>query len=1022
MRLPKTKLNIILIILTGLSLVFLVKWFFHKRQMSPGEIETMLSAGATLTDETLVALIDYFEAYELPDSACNKINADLQNNNFISKNDDALIQKIRALGEATATGETWHSFYRDNQYRLLQLIVQLLNHHLYLKRFHPQPVAQIEENLKLAEWLISSYPDSLERNFLQSELTFYQSLSGEELEKKLRLEYLAAQSYRLLQGKLTPVLQHLGAGLQTARAIKDRKREMDLLVALQFILNDRFGLSRTALALGANLLQKAAAWGYTIKTANIHFYNGHCHIDRGQYQQAFNEYQKAQTLYQNYNLESMIIRMYERMGVVNRRMGRFKPALKSYEQIFQLQKKADEKTARIDYLTGSGLVYAEMGKMDEADRLYRLAFSLAEQIGDKSRQAIALGNLGELYLDLGDSQQALDATRQAYRLVEAMDNPHTLVSLSINLIEILAANKQFEEAKRESEKTLALLSKFGFELLQAETYLSIGKLQLRIDDALTALTTFKKALAIAEQKGVVAQQLESFNMIAEAYRRASKLDSASQHIEKALQMLEQYPLAHHEWNTYFFLGRIHRDGGNITAAENHFTQSINKVKNLAAEIKNHEQRASFSEKIQPIFEEMALLQLAKNDAASAFRFTEEGRAQVFELLLQDSPNSEWAAETDAPPLPGNHASAFTVPNLQAQLTANEVVVEYEMTDSCLIIWVIGPETFHWAPAPITRDDIDRSIKQFRAYTDSDSLQTYAQLIRTYPKIAELCQRFYANLIDPIAVYLGDSTLIYFIPDETLNYLPFAAIIFPEDTFLIEKHPIVMIPSAEILYHLLLSKRSEPPANGKFLAVATNPDLTYSFEEVRSVASQYSNADSLIGPKFTERDVKEKLREPFEAILFSLHGKIDEKRPYLTSLVINANAPAAALSDDDGLLTLQEIQHLPLKATRLVYLSSCESASGRLYRGEGTVGLQRAFLIAGAHSIVANLWKIEDKRAKNQTVDYFKTWLGSEGSKALALQRAQRKFINNIRNEKHSPFDNLPHPCLWASVTLSGLAN
>ncbi len=704
-------------------------------------------------------------------------------------------------------------------------------------------------------------------------------------------------------------------------------------------------------------------------------------------------------------------------------MGRFDLAMNSYAQMLELGKQFTHN--RIDGLIGMGIVNAELGKTVAANSFYKEALHLARQVNDTPRQAIALANLGQLHLDLGDRPKALEITREAYSLIASHGDPHTMGSLSISLIEMFAENNQFEEAKKWADKTVVYLSMYSFDLLQAQTFLSIGKLRLETGDAAMALASFNKALALSQQTGVIAQQLEALNLLAESNRRIGNPDSAGQYIQKSLQLCEQYPFAHLKWNTYFYLGSINRDAGDIAEAENNFNESINIVRNLAAGISDNEQRSSFSEKIQPVFEEMVLMKLAQNDSRAAFTYAELERAQVFKILLQNSLESSQPELSIKAGVSGpfqlQNTPKFSLANLQSHLTANEIVVEYEMTDSCLVAWLIGPNSkFVVEDTAISRDSIDLLIKQFRSYTDGDSMSDYGAIIRTYPMIKSLCKRFYDILISLIASDLRDSTLIYFIPDETLNYLPFAALMSPENEFLIESHPIVMQPSAEILHRQLTSKRRRTRERNRLLTVATNTDLRYSFEEARKVASLYPEVDSLIGTTVSELDVRRALLKPHDVILFSLHGNVDEKRPYLSSLLLKSDAASDAVPEEDQRLSLQEIQTFPLSEAELVYLSSCESAAGRLYRGEGIVGLQRAVMIAGARSVVANLWKIEDRRTKNQTLDFFKIWSQNGDSKAMALQSMFKKQIAELDTSK--AFDGLPHPCLWAAVTLAGNAN
>jgi len=101
----------------------------------------------------------------------------------------------------------------------------------------------------------------------------------------------------------------------------------------------------------------------------------------------------------------------------------------------------------------------------------------------------------------------------------------------------------------------------------------------------------------------------------------------------------------------------------------------------------------------------------------------------------------------------------------------------------------------------------------------------------------------------------------------------------------------------------------------------------------------------------------------------------------------------------------------------VFLSAYESASGQLYRGEGIVGMQRAFLVAGTNSVIANLWKIDDKAAADLTVSFFENWLNFGHDKAQALRQDQLNMINLLKN---NPIYDFPHSYFWAAATFTEL--
>ncbi len=175
---------------------------------------------------------------------------------------------------------------------------------------------------------------------------------------------------------------------------------------------------------------------------------------------------------------------------------------------------------------------------------------------------------------------------------------------------------------------------------------------------------------------------------------------------------------------------------------------------------------------------------------------------------------------------------------------------------------------------------------------------------------------------------------------------------------------------------------------------------------------------LTGAEASESNVK-KMKDP-GVLHIATHGAFDQHSradSYLRAKLILAGAAdpqPLSITDygrfEDGLLTAYEVLQLELTQTGLVVLSACETGLGEVQSGEGVWGLQRAFQLAGARSVLGSLWKISDEATVTFMENFYKSYFAGEG-----LGHAYRNAMEAARQAND-------HPYFWGAFILSGLEN
>jgi CHAT domain-containing protein len=301
------------------------------------------------------------------------------------------------------------------------------------------------------------------------------------------------------------------------------------------------------------------------------------------------------------------------------------------------------------------------------------------------------------------------------------------------------------------------------------------------------------------------------------------------------------------------------------------------------------------------------------------------------------------------------------------------------------------------------------------------------VMKTYEKsLSEL----YEMLIQPVEKEISGKKHLVIVPHGMLHYLPFQALLSKERRYLIESFSISYLPSATVLkYARGRNKGNRVDIFAVGNPVTDLPPLPAAEQEAQEVSALFEKRLLLIGKQATKPSMKDQSPK-YDLLHLSTHGEMIESNP------LKSNLRFALSEKDDGKLTVNEIFDMEIKAN-LVTLSACETAlvkgeGGDFPQGDDLVGLSRAFIHAGAPSVIASLWMVSDE----STVELMRVFYQNlkSMSKSEALRKAQLDLMKSsirLSVERSSrggaqttsyPKDMVIecfHPYFWAPFILLG---
>lgn len=331
--------------------------------------------------------------------------------------------------------------------------------------------------------------------------------------------------------------------------------------------------------------------------------------------------------------------------------------------------------------------------------------------------------------------------------------------------------------------------------------------------------------------------------------------------------------------------------------------------------------------------------------------------------------------------------------LTQALGSDSVLVEYFAIDGALMACAVGESGVQMLQLGVGEAEVARAVEQLRFQIDA-LRHGASRLAHRLPELRRRAlhhlQRLHGWLWAPLLPLLGARRAVV-VPHGALHYLPFEAL-FDGRQHAIEQREICRSPSAQVLLQCL--RRPHPGFERALLMGHAGATLPFVEREVRGIARHFAAPVALCGAEATAQALKAQAGEA-DVLHIACHAQFRGDNPRFSALHLA-----------DGTFTARDAARLPLRCGLLV-LSACETGVSAVMPGDELIGLTHGFLCAGAPSVLASLWMVQDEAAA-EFMECFYTALQRLGRPAAALREAQLAAL-----------ERRPHPYFWSAFALHG---
>lgn len=793
-----------------------------------------------------------------------------------------------------------------------------------------------------------------------------------------------------------------------------------------------------ALPLFEMALEMTAETAHAENTAAVLSNMGAVYLSMRRYREAVRLFSEALELDEGRGDAAAAAVRLNNLGTVCHWWGRYDEAVEYFERALARVEEQGGSETEAGILNNIGAVYQDWGMCDDAVAWFERSREVNERIGLWRGVAVNLSNIGTAYMAAGRYQEALDNYSRALETAERYGGTSMVLGIMTNSGQAHRALRQYDQAMACYTRAVAVARELDDKVSMAAIISGVGDMYTdwiaadRSEHAPyeEALEYYHTALSLYEELGHRAETASSLRNLGYVHHLRGRYDQANEYFSRSIELLEQL--------------RVTARGG---ARRDYLSAQLSTYRLLASSC------------------------IRSGLPARAFDAVEAASARYLAEQLHERLDSEdsSAAEIEQvrAKIAGNAAVLrFVVPkwgDTVLRLFAAQSGLRAEEKDCGAFVSDAAGAYGRRISRDLRKRERDaRSLKPEEI--GFEQIVEYYLSLLSSPRqnraereaAGELARGLYDVLFSGLEDQMEGREELLIIPDGILTFLPFEALVMPDGRYLVEQYHIRYAPSLtvmQILEHRAYGDRDRRPLlalggavyeeTGYQAAVVKSEkqlealrestvaalsrgmtagdayqrlgygrwaNLPGTLAEVRRIAELVPGSVTYTGSTVDEAFVKELDRQEelrrYRVIHFATHGLVVPEFPELSALVLSQVQDRD--DGEDGYLRMEEIASLSLEAD-FVNLSACETGLGKIYGGEGVVGLTQSFLLAGANGLCVSLWQVEDTSTMDFMTGLYSLVQVEDMSYARAVTEMKRRFIASERSS----------PLFWAPFVYYG---